>query len=1124
MLPHAAAKLSELSLTQEEIESAKKILAAADQKKLNSIKQGVKSFLAANPDSNLNKSNRYDNQFLLAFLAHQSRCSEATKRTSSKKEIASSKVKNADIYRMSVKEMDDKLGVEKATLWRSVLKGLPDLLTGRTDPQFLEYAVPQNWERMSESELATFLIEANGEATKEDISAALAFDGPDMQLAGMVSSSSGVNPVTVKAEAVESQEETDKKHLALKVAETEAKLPELVREFQDILLDMKVVQAKAASKDDPYHEAFRADLAAHCKKVKTTKDVLEKMATHEANPTQIPKLLRAIDDLRAENLQLVEFATKNGYKEEKTTNKRRKKKERLIGLRLENVMVDVLHTLDLGLTAVIVGSVMFTLACIRKRISEILVMAIGATMISWRREYANCWNGGIVVIPSVPTECLVGMAVAALVAAAWRKRLQEPPLGGLHAGAAEHPLLGDAPRGGGAAAAGAASAKAGVDFGGDLADALQRMHELLLLQPPDLQRLRVTASGVSEAPRRGVGAALTEGCHSLLQYRQPLRPVRRGLAGGLSGGAAGFASIKCQGGVRDRGFSFHPAQGCLVVMICLLFHPAQGLGRCPDALDLGRPASVAWPEAQQTPPDAPWHPSWRGSPTFGSTELLERALSLFPSQFFVPVSPSVHRAMRDVSGLDLACLSNFDAFLREAGAPPTMKGPDIQALWSKSPMHAAAARQHRPSASDRALPGLVEHGVDPDEHVRMALLLSHPFAAPPSLELDLQFAVYANASLGPRVRDQRRHRRKLLVRLAAALRPLDEFALQQRHVSIAGAPGISPVFAAVLVVLLDWPDTGLPTRLVHGFEIAAEVPASGPLTKVIYELTVEEIKAGLADPFVTRRELGGGRCPAGRGCAPRLAGTSLEVLEGTSRAMLEDKLRKWVSKAYSLGLNPPAVLPGLRDTFLQGLPHAVTCDEFDEVARRVLQDAQKGGTEVASPPSGQPPAQAAAAPAAAAAAPAPTAAETPPLPAAAPAPAPAAAAAAPAPAPAAAPASAGQVALGGPTPLEEGGPASVPLYWASAAYFDAAHLESDGVWDDGSQASRSRTLYDDGAVAVGAWTCTAGSFPVVGRGTTDGGSTSSRARGSSPTRTAPRTCSAPGTRWSCRRDGLADGT
>ena len=39
----------------------------------------------------------------------------------------------------------------------------------------------------------------------------------------------------------------------------------------------------------------------------------------------------------------------------------------IIGLRLENVMVDILHTLDLGMTAHAIGSVLFVFACLRKK-------------------------------------------------------------------------------------------------------------------------------------------------------------------------------------------------------------------------------------------------------------------------------------------------------------------------------------------------------------------------------------------------------------------------------------------------------------------------------------------------------------------------------------------------------------------------------------------------------------------------------------------------------------------------------------------------------------------------------------------------------------------------------------
>ena len=62
-----------------------------------------------------------------------------------------------------------------------------------------------------------------------------------------------------------------------------------------------------------YHDQLATgvcQLQAHCKKVKTTKDnVLERMHTETADASQIPKLLKAMEEPRNKNSQLVEFAT-----------------------------------------------------------------------------------------------------------------------------------------------------------------------------------------------------------------------------------------------------------------------------------------------------------------------------------------------------------------------------------------------------------------------------------------------------------------------------------------------------------------------------------------------------------------------------------------------------------------------------------------------------------------------------------------------------------------------------------------------------------------------------------------------------------------------------------------------
>ena len=171
--------------------------------------------------------------------------------------------------------------------------------------------------------------------------------------------------------------------------------------------------------------------------------------------------------------------------------------------------------------------------------------------------------------------------------------------------------------------------------------------------------------------------------------------------------------------------------------------------------------------------------------------------------------------------------------------------------------------------------------------------LPHPFSVDPRLELDLEFAVEANVRLGLNIKKHRRRRLRTLQRMAEATRELDDLLRKRRPVSLDNAPGPAPMFAAVMVVLLHWPDHGLPSRLASGFELAGDVPASGvyrpcapkqaghPVdmpkqvtlrgkaavsfvdeleadrrvgahAQVVYDLTLEEVKEGLAEPLADR--------------------------------------------------------------------------------------------------------------------------------------------------------------------------------------------------------------------------------------------------------------------------------
>ena len=147
----APAKLSQIKLTEAEIDSASNILQAADAKQMNSLKAGLNAFIAVNPDDKIFQDNRFNEQFLLRLIGHQARCAAVRNTLVSDKSFTQTKGKFTDVERMSTERMDTVLGKAKGALWRTVLKGMPDSLKGRTEPEYLEYPVPKNWERMAQA-------------------------------------------------------------------------------------------------------------------------------------------------------------------------------------------------------------------------------------------------------------------------------------------------------------------------------------------------------------------------------------------------------------------------------------------------------------------------------------------------------------------------------------------------------------------------------------------------------------------------------------------------------------------------------------------------------------------------------------------------------------------------------------------------------------------------------------------------------------------------------------------------------------------------------------------------------------------------------------------------------------
>ena len=274
------------------------------------------------------------------------------------------------------------------------------------------------------------------------------------------------------------------------------------------------------------------------------------------------------------------------------------------------------------------------------------------------------------------------------------------------------------------------------------------------------------------------------------------------------------------------GNTFH-VPSVMLVLFVLFGGSFVGGAAAPGLEDVPAPTSAQrWDWATQHAPGTVWQDIvGLGAPLPAREEdsavaIFDQALLLLPSEATtrLPGYPAlVDEARRALGGVSCTRLRRFERYLTAIGAPPSATGPDLQALWAKSPMHAAVGRQHRPGMAAEAAPSLLPASLAPEDHLAAAVRLKHPFAEQPPLELDMRYAVGAYEALGPLVKRERSANEETLRAIFRALQPLDEALLSLRPVSIEGASGINPAATAFLVVLLRWPDVGLPGCLALPF-------------------------------------------------------------------------------------------------------------------------------------------------------------------------------------------------------------------------------------------------------------------------------------------------------------------
>ena len=170
-------------------------------------------------------------------------------------------------------------------------------------------------------------------------------------------------------------------------------------------------------------------------------------------------------------------------------------------------------------------------------------------------------------------------------------------------------------------------------------------------------------------------------------------------------------------------------------------------------------------------------------------------------------------------------LNRFSASLARRGLSPAAFGaPCYPELEARGLAAAGIGTQRGATISRWAPPPLIQASA-PDDHVRQALQLEHPFQRPPMLELDLEFAVELSA--GKEASLARSAFGELIAKLKTSFADFDRQAQALMPAPVHRVHGGHSVGLLLFwVLLLGWPDLDLILREVIGYSIVGAVAPS----------------------------------------------------------------------------------------------------------------------------------------------------------------------------------------------------------------------------------------------------------------------------------------------------------
>ena len=229
---HTETSLTTVSPTQEELDKAREIINGTESSKKSKM-ACMAHYLKLFPDKDVADSRgQKRTDYLELFVVHQLRSKQAESELRTNFATQSNQHAFADLHWWSKETMDKNLGEKFAAHWRDcgLVPRRPNHLTGSTDPDFEEWGVPQNWERLQESDLRQLMIQNKSAADEDDF--AMVMDASRFNRPSPVSGSSSSSTAATEGPSMMMK-------LKQKIKEARESPEKHARRYHDMGLELK---------------------------------------------------------------------------------------------------------------------------------------------------------------------------------------------------------------------------------------------------------------------------------------------------------------------------------------------------------------------------------------------------------------------------------------------------------------------------------------------------------------------------------------------------------------------------------------------------------------------------------------------------------------------------------------------------------------------------------------------------------------------------------------------------------------------------------------------------------------------------------------------------------------------